>query len=388
MSSARDMIRRSTLPIARLLCASVLCTAIASGGERPAASGTAQAETEEAHPIGSLPDPVEAFGEVAPELSELGKMLFFDKRLSGDGTISCATCHDPQKGWGDGQPLSKGYPGSEYFRNAKTLLNAVYARYFYWDARVSATDRPAQVRDSITEAHFLNMDGRLMFERLKQVPEYQRRFRATLGGEPSFGRTLEAIAAFETTLINRDTPYDRGELSEKTKRGLQLFRGRAGCIQCHHGPYLSDGLVHATGAPENPDILDDPMRHITMRSFYRIMGVPGFENQKADVGFFVVSKAPSDRGKFLTPTLRELQHTAPYMHNGIFATLEEVVDFYDRGGGDAANKSSYLRPLGLSDEDKRDLIAFLESLSGDPLIVEPPEQPEYQVIANWQDVEN
>jgi len=360
-----------------------ICLLVACG-KAPQVAVPATAGMTPATAIGTLPDPVESFGALDPALVELGKMLFFDTRLSGDGTSSCATCHDPHKGWGDGQPLSKAYPGSDYFRNAKTLLNVAYARYLYWDGRLSAKDLPTQVRDSITESHFLNMDGRLMIERLKQVPEYVRRFRETFAGEPSFGRNLKAIAAFETTLVTRDTPYDRGELSEAAERGQALFLGRAGCIQCHRGPYLSDGRAHATGVPEHPDVLDNPMRHFTMRSFYKFMGVPGFETEKTDVGFFSVTKRTADRGKFLTPTLRELAHTAPYMHNGSLHDLRAVVDFYDRGGGDALNRSPLLRPLGLADRDKTDLIAFLESLGGQPLIVEPPDLPAYEVIAGWR----
>lgn len=349
---------------------------------------SSEVETALVPEIGPLPTPAEQFGEVDPQLAELGKMLFFDVYLSGDAAISCATCHDPTKGWGDGQPLSKAYPGSEYFRNSKTLLNAAYARYFYWDGRLSGKDRETLVRDSITETHFLNMDGRLMLERLKQVPEYDKRFKKILGGEPSFGRTLKAIGAFLTTVVSTGTPFDQGKLSESAARGRELFEGKAGCVRCHSGPYFSDAKAHATGVPENPDVLENPMRHITMRSFYKFMGVPNFENEKTDVGFYTVTKTETDRGKFLTPTLRELVHTAPYMHNGTIGTLAQVVDFYDAGAGEARNKSPLLRPLGLTAEEKADLIAFLESLSGDALIVEAPQWREYEAIPNWTKTEN
>lgn len=338
-------------------------------------------------PLGPLP-PMEMEKMPSKELAELGKMLFFDERLSGDGAISCAKCHDPKKGWGDGMALSDGYPGAKYFRNTKTILNAAYARYFYWDGRLTGADMPTLMRDVITETYFMNMDGRLMLERLKQIPQYVELFNKTLGGEPSFGRTLEALSAFMKTIGSRNAPFDQGKLSAKAKEGLKLFQGKAGCIQCHNGPYFSDGKPHNLGIPENPDVLNEPLRHISMRSFYKFLGVSGFENFKRDVGYFVVSKDNRDMGKFITPTLREVSRTAPYMHNGVFKTLEEVVEFYNKGGENDPNKSLLLKPLGISLEEKEALVEFLKSLSGDEIIVEAPQRQEYQQIENWRNVKN
>ena len=343
-----------------------------------------EAIAEEVPSIGPLP----AIETPDSALVELGEILFFDKRLSGDGGLSCATCHDPTKGWGDGIPLSTGYTGSLYFRNAKTILNAVYARYFYWDGRLTASDLQTQVRDSITETHFMNLDGRIMLERLKQVPEYVALFNKTLGGEPSFGRTLNAIAAFEKTVVSKNTPFDQGNLSPEAQRGRALFESKAGCIQCHNGPYFSDGKPHNTGVPANPDVFRDAVRHITFRSVLKFLGVPNYMNLRQDVGYYAVSKHQKDMGKFFTPTVREVERTAPYMHNGVFSTLEEVVEFYNRGGGHGQHKSPFLKPLWLSDTEKAALIAFLKSLSGDEIIVEPPELPAYQIIENWKTVKN
>ncbi|MFQ5692571.1 MAG: cytochrome-c peroxidase, partial [Nitrospinota bacterium] len=143
------------------------------------------------------------------ERVELGRYLFFDPRLSGDGGISCSTCHQPKKGWGDGLPLSRGYPGSEYFRNAQTLLNAAYQKRLYWDGRMSGEDLPTLVRDHLTEAHFMQVDGRLFPERLKQIPRYVRMFQKAFGSEPTFGGTLKALAAFVRTVVSRNVPFDR-----------------------------------------------------------------------------------------------------------------------------------------------------------------------------------
>jgi cytochrome c peroxidase len=333
-----------------------------------------------AQPLAPLP-PLAA---QKPEQTELGKFLFFDPRLSGDGGVSCDTCHDPAKGWGDGKPLSTGYPGSEYFRNAQTLLNAAYHKRNYWDGRMAGSDLPTLVRDHLTEAHFMQVDGRLMAERLKQVPEYVVMFDRAFGGEPNFGRTLNAVAAFIRTITSKNAPIDRylggaqTALSAESRRGLDLFQRKAGCVQCHGGPLFSDGKFHAIGVAENPAIFADPFRHISFRRFFRTLGAPGVESYRDDPGLFGVTKDPRDRGKFRTPSLRELVHTAPYMHNGRLATLEDVVAFYNAGGGAHPNKSPLVKALGLSAEEQNALVAFLKSLSGDPLVIERPDLPDYK----------
>ncbi len=319
-----------------------------------------------------------------PAEVELGKYLFFDPRLSGDGGVSCDSCHEPAKGWGDGRALSTGYPGSEYFRNAQTLLNAAYYRRNYWDGRMAGSDLPTLVRDHLTEAHFMQVDGRLFAERLKQVPEYEEMFKRAYGGEPTFGRTLNAIAAFVKTITSRNAPIDRhlkgdgAALSTEARAGLALFQGKAGCIQCHHGPLLSDQKFHALGVPQNPDVFANPLRHITFRRFFRTLGAPNAENYREDPGLYGVTKQKEDWGKFRTPSLREVSRTGPYMHNGSLAILEDVVAFYDRGGGPHPNKSPLLKPLGLTPAEKQALVEFLKSLTGDAVLIERPELPDYK----------
>lgn len=230
----------------------------------------------------------------------------------------------------------------------------------------------------------MQVDGRLFPERLKQVPEYEKMFKEAFGGEPGFGSSLNAIAAFVRTLSSRNVPFDRYLKGEKKAlpaaavRGLDLFMGKAACVQCHSGPLLSDGKFHALGVPENPQVFSDPLRHISYRRFLKTLGVPGYMGLREDVGLFAVTKNPNDRGKFRTPTLREVGQTAPYMHNGAFKTLEEVVAFYGRGGGRHPNKSPLLKTLGLKQSDQRDLVEFLKSLSGDPVVMKAPTLPEYK----------
>jgi cytochrome c peroxidase len=341
---------------------------------------TLAAITAAAQPLAPLPPPLTQKAEQV----ELGKFLFFDPRLSGDGSISCDTCHEPAKGWGDGKALSTGYPGSEYFRNAQTILNAAYHKRNYWDGRMAGSDLPTLVRDHLTEAHFMQVDGRLMAERLKQVPEYVVMFEKAFGGEPSFGRTLNAVSAFLRTVTSKNAAIDRhlkGDqtaLTPEARQGLAIFQGKAGCTQCHGGPLFADGKFHAVGVPEHLDVFADPFRHISFRRFFRTLGAPGVESYRDDPGLFGVTKDPRDRGKFRTPSLRELAHTAPYMHNGRFATLEEVIAFYNAGAGVHENKSPMLKPLGLTEAEQTALVAFLKSLSGDALVIERPELPDYK----------
>ena len=317
------------------------------------------------------------------ERAELGKYFFFDVRLSGDAALSCATCHNPQKGWGDGEPLSRGYPASEYFRNSPTILNAGYRKRFMWDGRLDGSDLGTLVRDMITESHTMNMDSRLMQERLKQVPEYVDMWHKAVKKDDDINgmRVYGVVGEFLKSIQSKNVPFDRflkgdaDAIGAEAKDGLALFKGKANCISCHNGPMLSDDKLHKTGVPENPDVWNTPLRAITMLRHYATSGMPNYMNARTDVGAYAITKDPKDIGKFNTPFLRELKYTAPYMHNGVFKTLTEVIDFYDRGGG----KGSELKPLKLTDSEKKALLAFLETLSGDPVVVEAPKIPAYQV---------
>jgi cytochrome c peroxidase len=326
--------------------------------------------------------------------AELGKRLFFDKRLSGDVAISCATCHAPDKGFGDGLALSKAYPGSEGFRNSPTLINVAHKAAWFHDGRLG-TNLNDVTREMITETYMMNMDMRLMQERLKQDPVYVKMFKEAGYGEPSNGSVRKAIPEYLKTLTTRNAPFDSGVMSDAAKRGFELFKGKAGCAACHSGPRFSDDQPYNTGVPENPDIWGDPRRHLTFVTFAMFIGIENYMNVRRDVGAHIRTHKSdgSDIGKFMTPTLRELRHTAPYMHNGMFATLKEVVEFYNDGGGADRNKDSRLKPLGLGQQDRVDLVAFLESLSGDPLT--GPEHvwtdkipANYQGIENWVEVKN
>ena len=331
--------------------------------------------------------------EAAPDLKlaatqvELGHLLFYDGRLSGDGSTSCATCHDPNNAYMDGEPLSAGYSrGNPYFRNTPTLLNASKMPFYDWDGRFAQGDLATVVRDHIAEAHFMSLDGRLLVERMRQVPEYEEGFKDVFGSEVSYGKVLNAVAAYLQTLESSDdNPYlayksgDTDALSTQARRGLDLFEGKAGCVQCHSGDLLSDGQFHNLGVPDNSLIFEDPQRHITFRRFFRMFGVSEFVTMRDDPGLYALTTDEADRGKFRTPSLLEVARTAPYMHGGVFESLSEVVEFYNAGGGTSDNKDAALRPLGLTASEAADLVAFLESLSSPAEVVDIPELPMYEL---------
>ncbi len=318
---------------------------------------------------------------------ELGRMLFWDGRLSGNGNMGCVVCHLPELGWGTGGPISFGYPGTEHWRNSQTILNSAYYNKLFWEGSVTSLE--GQAPKAAGGAVAGNGDSAMMEMRLRFVPDYVAAFREVFGAEwPNLQHAWNAIAAFQRTIVTdaSKVPFDRflaGEtaaLSQSARRGYDLFTGDAGCIACHNGALASDQRYYATGVPAAPEFGEDPLYQITLRWELYSKGMPEavYRAGDNDLGLYHVTKRPADQGKFRTPSLRELVSTGPYMHNGVFDTLEEVVAFYDQGGGPG---NTVLQPLGLSDSQQADLVAFLESLSMDePLLIEPPDLP---ATATW-----
>jgi cytochrome c peroxidase len=330
--------------------------------------------------------------EVNQARALLGKRLFFDSRLSGDTQLSCASCHQPENGFSDGLALGRAYPGSLHFRNTPTLINAALRESWMHDGRLG-TNLNDVTREMLTETYLMNMDMRLMQERIKQDPVYVKMFKDAGFGEPSNGGVRNAIPEYLKTLTSRGAAFDEGNMSSEAERGFKLFEGKANCASCHSGNRFSDDRVHVTGVPGNDDIWKDPMRHITFVTYAKFMGVENYMNLRHDPGAYIRTHQSKTDRSFLTPTLRELKHTGPYMHNGTFETLADVVKFYVAGGGEAPNKSDLLKPLELSAKEQADLVSFLESLSGDPLTSEEHVWKEkipntYPAIPDWKNTPN
>ena len=294
--------------------------------------------------------------------------------------MSCATCHAPESGFADALPISLSYPTTRNWRNSPGLVNVAWRKTLFRDGRASSLEEQALF--PMMSPFEMNRNPDYLEEVLKTVPSYVEAFRSVFGGEITRQRVAMAIAAFERTLLSRDTPLDRhlrgdpGALSARQRAGLDLFLGKAGCAACHNGPNLEDGKFHRLGVPEDPRAKDDPRVLATARFVGKVSGFAAYHTLTEDPGRFLVTRAPEDRKAFATPPLREVASTAPYMHNGALATLEDVIDFYDRGGGDDPKKSPLLRPLGLSKEEKGALREFLAAgLSGKMPEVRPPSIP-------------
>ncbi|MEZ8542247.1 cytochrome-c peroxidase [Vibrio splendidus] len=344
-------------------------------------------------PLGEVPVPAD--NKQTPEKIELGKILFYDGRLSGDTTSPCAGCHIQSQGWGFPDDLSMGYPGTVHWRNSQTIINAAYYDKFFWAG--SAMSLEAQAKDAAKGAVAGNGEDDIMEARLALVPEYVERFKRVFGDDtPKIHNAWRAIAAFERTMIQRDTPIDNYLLGDKTAlsesqlKGKALFEGKANCIACHNGALASDQKFYNIGVPPSPWWDDDGLAQITFRFELYSKGVTEemYRTTKADPGAYFRAKRKEMLGKFRTPSLRYTKYTAPYMHNGTIPTLEAVIDFYDRGGvaddrrttGYPQTKSALIQPLGLTEQDKKNLLSFIEAFSGEQIFIEEPTIPEYQPL--------
>ena len=289
--------------------------------------------------------------------AELGRHLFFDRRLSKDRTLSCSSCHDPGRGWADRTPFSSGLNGQRGRRNAPAVVNRIFSREQFWDGRAGSLEEQAEI--PMVSPRELGESHRAIVEKIAGVPGYRRLFAEAYGDEKvELGRITAAIASFERTILVYDTPWhrheagDRGALNESARRGLEIFKdnNRGRCSVCHSGPNFTDEKYHNTGVGTGPGGRDDP-------------------------GRFEVSGAEEDRGRFKTPGLMNVALTAPYMHDGSLQSLEEVAEFYNRGG---ARKPSWpldaeLKKLKLNSRELKDLVAFLEALTGKTTRVDIPE---------------
>ena len=355
------------------------------------------AQAESNPPLAALgPVPVPTDNKQTAEKIELGKLLFFDSRIGGDASVSCADCHAQKQGWGFNDPLSRGYPGVVHWRNSQTVVNSAYLGKLFWTG--SAKSLENQAPSAALGAISGNGERDMVEARLAFIPEYVKRFNKVFGDEwPKVNNTWKAIAAFERTLIHDNTAFDkymRGDkkaLSDAQKRGLKLFQGKANCIECHNGPLLTDGKYYNLGVPRAEEWLDQGLAQITFRYEQYAKGVTEkmYRTVKDDAGLYYRTKQKRDKGKFRTPPLRYTAYTAPFMHNGSFFEFSEVIDFYNDGGGTnefSANKTKLLKPLGLSDEEKEDLVAFLESLSGPEIKIATPKLPPYAPLPEVADV--
>jgi cytochrome c peroxidase len=321
--------------------------------------------------------PVSDVNPQTPDKIELGKKLFFDRRLSGDGTMSCATCHIPDLAFTDGQEISFSYPTTKNWRNAPTLINVAFFRNLFHDGRVTSLEDQALF--PVMSSFEMNLNLDYLEEKLRVVQEYVDAFRKIFGGAITRERVAMAIASFERTLVSVNAPIDRylkgdkSALSADAIKGYEIFIGKGKCIECHYGVNLSDDKFHALHIQENPDHQKDPKITATRRFVAKVYHYEDYANLSEDPGRYLITKDIKDWKAFRTPTLREVAKTAPYMHNGILATLDEVIDFFGSGGGQG---NTTIKPINLNTEEKKYLKVFLvEALSGEDLKLTYPVIP-------------
>ena len=365
-----------SLPIAELaLLGGVLWSAAAlaqaQGSTGPVSIGA---------PLGLPAVPYPANNPPTAAKIELGRKLFFDRRLSFNGTMSCAMCHVPEQGFTSNELRTPvGNEGASVRRNAPTLLNVAYHPRLFHDGRDGALE--TQVWGPLLAAdEMANPSLGYVLDRLRALPDYAGRFEAAFAGRGASADTVgEALASFERTLLAGDSRFDRyryaGEgdaLNVDEKLGYALFTGKGRCATCHligeRSALFSDFRYHDTGigwlrAQPRAQIevelaagVSAPMSAATVGS----IGAP----PRSDLGRFEISLDPADRWAYKTPMLRNVARTAPYMHDGSLPTLEAVVEFYDRGGGGAPGQSPLIAPLGLSAAERAALVAFLKALDG------------------------
>lgn len=343
-------------------------------------------------PLSSKPMTYAPDNKYSKAKAELGKILFFDPRLGGDASVSCASCHDPDQGWAWAEDFSRGYPGTVHWRNSQTIINSQYLGKQFWAGGAASGEK--QAKSAATGAVAGNGESDIMEARLALIPEYRKRFNDVFGDEwPLIANAWRAIAVFEKDLVQTNTPLDKylegdkSALSAEQVKGKALFEGKAGCIQCHNGALTTDEKYYNIGVPTAKRWEEDGLAQITFRYeiYAKGMTQKDYRTIKDDPGFYFRTKNAWDKGKFRTPSLRYTMYTAPYMHNGAFYSLEEVVDFYNRGGvtedGESTSfpktKTSKIKPLGLNDDEKANLVAFLEAFSGDEIEIDKPDQPPY-----------
>ena len=289
------------------------------------------------------------------EKEELGKMLYFDPRLSGSNWISCATCHNPGLGWSDGLPRAIGNGQKELGRHSPTVINSGYFPLQMWDGRKKNLEE--QAVGPIGAAGEMNQDYAELVKELKAISGYVRLFERVFGRNSiKMDNIGKAIATFERSVVSKNSPYDKywqGDkkaMSKSAVNGMNLFFGKAKCSICHNGPSFTDGGFHNIGVKQHGPL-------------------------KEDLGRFNESKEDFDKGAFKTPGLRHITRSAPYMHDGSEPTLEAVISFYNRGGDVENNRSPFITPLELNGQEEKDLVEFMKALEGEAIVVAIPQLP-------------
>lgn len=360
-----------------ILCAAIVSTAaIAACNEnaipnpdKAASTSSAAAATSAAPPMEPLPampkaEPlpptpkglpemkIPADNALTPEKAMLGKQLFFDKRLSGDGSASCETCHVPEKGWTDGEKFSKKVGGGMNTRHSPTLINVGYNDLWYWDGRATTLEKQVE---AAWKGQMGAADEAKIAAEIQKIPLYEVEFKAVFDGPATPDNIVKAIASFVRTIRVGDAPWDKFENGDKNaaskdaQKGFEIFRNKAACAACHAPTLYTDNGFHNVGI--------------------------GSEAKDPDPGREKVTKDKKDEGAFMTPNLRNVDSHPPYFHDGRAATLDDAVDLMLAGGVKNPNLDAKLKPVKLSKDERSQLMAFLKALDTQEPAFERPKLP-------------
>lgn len=331
---------------------------------------------------GSLPPPKEpADNPATEEKFQLGRHLFYDKKLSGNQTMSCESCHQQALAFSDGVKVPTGSTGEVLHRNSQTLTNIAYNASYTWANPILKEIEQQLViplfGEFPVEMGINDANREEILNRFRRETAYQNMFNAAFPNEQdavTFPNVIKALAVFNRALISKDSDFDRGTMSSSAMRGQDLFNSeKMECFHCHNGFNFSDSTLHDDAVFVSRPFFNTGLYNIDGKGSYPI----------ADNGLFTVTQDPKDKGKFRPPTLRNIAYTAPYMHDGSIATLGEVLDFYANGGrnitsgehqGDGRknpNKSEFVKGFTLSAQEKQDMLMFLHALSDETFISNP-----------------
>jgi cytochrome c peroxidase len=335
----------------------------ASAKPEPAASASAaEAPLPKMPEAPPLPATAQALGAakvpsdnaLTAEKVALGKQLFFDKRLSKDGSASCETCHVPEKGWTDGKAVSTKVDGKANSRHSPTLFNVAYNEAWYWDGRATTLEKQVEAAWKSQ----MGADPAAIAEAIKKVPGYTVQFRTIFNHDATPEAIVQSLASFVRTITSGDAPWDKYEggdkkaVGEDAVRGFGLFRNKAGCAQCHAPPMFTDNGFHDVGI--------------------------GYDKPEPDVGRGKISKNDKENGAFKTPTIRSVTTHAPFFHDGRAGTVEDAVDYMLSGGikDKNPNLDSKMKAVKLSAKERTDLLAFVKSLEAPATPFTRPTLPE------------
>lgn len=326
-------------------------------------------------PPGIIPPEEPKDNPSTPDKISIGKKLYFDKRLSIDDTVSCATCHDPEKGFADGKKVGEGIQGKKGTRNSPTTLNAAFFELQFWDGRAKTLEDQAKL-PIINPIEMGMPSHKAVEEKIRKIPEYRKDFKNVFGTEQfTIDHIAKAIAAFERTLVSVKSPFDRfiaegkTAISEDARAGWELFNGKARCNTCHGFievyPFFTDNKFHNIGiAMKNSNF--EALAREAQRQGIRPSDLSSREGA-SELGRYNVTGNTKDIGTFKSSGLRNIALTAPYMHDGSEPTLETVIEFYNKGGIPNPNLDGGIVPLNLTDKEKSQLVEFLMTLTGEDI---------------------